>query len=291
MSASKQAEFSLVRADKELFAVYQTICSGADIEMWFDWDRRLKDTKWTDDCYFLMQNGEKVGGAVITEERIMYPFLIPPFCDKTAFWAYLMTHSRRDAVRGVSQADADILLMFDNKITLTAQVMCRPADVFKARLPDGFAFCRLTGADDLYKVGAVMKSSYQGGICEDINGEASLDETVEDVRRVLDIYAPRNLSHAIMDTATQSMVGVCLAGTGEGYVHHFTEIAELCVLPQYRGRGLARCMIQKILTDAYGVSPFVKLFVYAGNSAEYLYRQMGFTAGPRFVNLERRGKV
>ena len=37
------------KADKDLFATYQTIYSQADIEMWYDWNARLNDTKWTDE--------------------------------------------------------------------------------------------------------------------------------------------------------------------------------------------------------------------------------------------------
>ena len=35
----------LIKADVNLFAVYQTIYSNADTEMWYDWNERLEDTK------------------------------------------------------------------------------------------------------------------------------------------------------------------------------------------------------------------------------------------------------
>ncbi len=292
MSEASQTQarsgFSLARADKALFAVYQTIYSNADIEMWYDWDRRLGDTKWTDACYFLMQNGQKIGGLILTDEKIMYPFLIPPFCDRLAFWAYIMRQHRRGSIRGVSPADARVLLMFDNKITMTGQVMCRPADVFEPRLPEGFTSRALDADKDMDAACAVMIASYRGGICDEINGAATPEEAVADAKHVLDIYAPKNFSHVVLNSEDNSIVGVCLAGIGDGYTHHYTEIAELCVLPRYRGRGLARYMIETVLTAACGISPFVKLFVYAGNSAEYLYRRAGFMAGPQFINLTRR---
>lgn len=36
--------YTLQKADGRLFAVYQTIYSEADKDMWYDWDRRLNDT-------------------------------------------------------------------------------------------------------------------------------------------------------------------------------------------------------------------------------------------------------
>ena len=49
----------LVKADKKLFSIFQTMYSNADTEMWYDWDRRLSDTTWTDQCYFLTLDGKK----------------------------------------------------------------------------------------------------------------------------------------------------------------------------------------------------------------------------------------
>ena len=79
-------DYEFQKADKDLFAVYQTIYSGADIEMWFSWKDRLNDTKWSDDCYFLTCSGEKIGGAIISKGLVMYAFLVPPFCDRYLFW-------------------------------------------------------------------------------------------------------------------------------------------------------------------------------------------------------------
>lgn len=83
-------------------------------------------------------------------------------------------------------------------------------------------------------------------------------------------------------------MAVCLAGIGRNYVNDYAEIADLCVLPQYRGIGLAKYMIEKVVTESNGIAPFIKLFVYVGNTAEFIYRQMGFMSGPRFTNMSRR---
>lgn len=278
--------YTLEQADKDLFAVYQTIYSNADIEMWYDWNKRLEDTKWTDKCYFLMQNGQKVGGAVIVDDRIMYPFLVSPFSEREKFWNTLIALMPRDNICGVSNEDAEILSKLGYHTESVNQVMCRPADTFKTSLPKGFV-CRPLVLDRLTEVGEVIFKSYQGGICEEINGVVTLNSAIDDVKMVLDVYSKTNLSKIVCEENTDKIVAVCLAGVGENYVHGYAEIADLCVLPQYRNLGLGKYLIEQTLTDAYLVAPFVKLFVNVGNNAEYLYRKLGFISGPRFINLTR----
>jgi len=278
----------LIRADKNLFAIYQTMYSNADIEIWYDWDRRLNDTTWTDQCYFLTLDGKKIGGAVITDDKIMFPFLIAPFYDRITFWSWLLKHSPKSKISGVLDEDSSILLMFSYKAIDTNQVMCRPADNVDVVLPDGF-FCRPFDMEkEADEIGNAILKGYRGGIDSDIHGEATLEYAIEDARRVIKIYAPKDLSHVLVEATTNQIVGVCIAGVGENYTHGYAEIADICVLPEYRGRGLAKYMISRIVTQAHGVAPFVKLFVTIGNNSEYVYRQMGFIAGPRFTNMERR---
>jgi hypothetical protein len=119
---------NFIRADINLFAVYQTMYSNADIEMWYDWDRRLGDTKWTDHCYFIMSEGQKIGGVIITDDTIMYPFLVLPFNDRMSFWRLLLEKYPLPKINGVLDVDSSILLMFNYKAIDTNQVMCRPSD-------------------------------------------------------------------------------------------------------------------------------------------------------------------
>ncbi|MBE5962496.1 MAG: GNAT family N-acetyltransferase [Lachnospiraceae bacterium] len=281
---------SLVQADKDLFAVYQTMYSKADIEMWYDWDRRLNDTKWTDQCFFVMLDGQKVGGIIITGDAISHPFLISPFCDRIKFWTFILNHCQPDRINGVLEEDARILLMFDYKVQTVNQVMCRPTDVLNNNLPDNF-ICRSFDVNkESEEIGNLMIKGYAGGICDEINGVATQEEAVADMINVLNIYSCKNFSHVVVEKASNKIVAVCLTGVGENYIHNYSEIADICVLPEFRGIGLAKYLIGRVITDSYGISPFVKLFIYVGNSAEYLYHKMGFISGPRFTNMIKRGK-
>ncbi|MDD5900853.1 MAG: GNAT family N-acetyltransferase [Lachnospiraceae bacterium] len=282
--------FSLVQADKDLFAIYQTMYSKADIEMWYDWNRQLDDTKWTDQCFFVMLDGKKVGGVIITDHAISYPFLISPFCERVKFWSFILNHYQRDNIKGVLAEDVRTLLMFDYKIETVNQVMCRPTDVLKFDLPDNF-ICRSFDMNiESDEIGNVIINGYKGSICDEINGAATLKSAIDDVKNVLSIYSHKNFSQIIAEKATNKIVAVCLAGIGENYTHNYVEIADICVLPEFRGIGLARYLIGRVITDSYGISPFVKLFLYVGNNAEYLYHKMGFISGPQFTNMTKRRK-
>lgn len=56
--------------------------------MWYDWNYRLNDTKFSD---WIMCDDERIGGAIINNGTVMYPFLISPFADRTVFWEALFS--------------------------------------------------------------------------------------------------------------------------------------------------------------------------------------------------------
>jgi len=70
----------------------------------------------------------------------------------------------------------------------------------------------------------------------DINGEATLESVVDDARRVIQIYSPKNISHVIIDEKSEKIVAVCIAGTGYEFINELIEVADICVLPSFRGR-------------------------------------------------------
>lgn len=276
----------LVRADADLFAVYQTIYSGADTNMSYDWDARLSDTKWAaDQCYFLLIDGKKAGGAIITDDTIMFPFLIPPYCDRVGFWTQLLKLAPRAKLRGVLDRDVSILPMFGYRAAGTFMGLCRPSDSIDAELPGEYTCRPFDSGADTEAFGATMEESHRRGFLG-TGGMTPADYTA-DALRILTSYDVNNLSVVVEERATGKMVGGCVAGTAKSYVLGFVEVADICVLPEHRGRGLARYMLGQVITGAHGRAPFVKIWVDVGNPSEYLYRQMGFLPGPRFTKMER----
>jgi hypothetical protein len=130
-------DINFIKAEDALFAVYQTIYSNTDMYLSYDWDSRLGDTKsWSGHGYFLVLDGTKIGGAIITDDMIRFPFLILPFEDRAQFWAYLLKLSPRKYLKGMLDADSSILPMFGYKNMGSLQGMCRPADIIEMDLPD-----------------------------------------------------------------------------------------------------------------------------------------------------------
>jgi len=280
---------SLVKVDDALFAVYQTMYSGVDTYMSYDWESRLGNTKhWADQGYFLVLDGKKIGGAIITEETIRFPFIISPYCDRIQFWRHLLKLAPRKTLEGMLDEDVSILLMFDYKTMGSDRALCRPADVIEINLPDEF-ICRPLNMDiDAAEYGKVYVESHTRGFCFEKHGVETIDEGIAVTKSSLDKYNSKDMSVVIIEKATGQMVGACVAGIRKNHVLKYSEIAEFIVLPQYQGKGLGKYMLSHIITQTYGLSPFIKLWLDIGNRAEYLYRQMGFIAGPRFTDMERR---
>jgi len=279
----------LVKADKNLFAVYHTLHSGADTDMMFDWDKRLGDTTWSDDCYFVVENGKKIGGAVVTDKYVAHAFMIAPFCDRLHFWHTLLKLAPVDALHGVLDADRDILPMFGFKTTKTLQVMCCAADEKPASLPSGFTCRAFDVKADAIAAGNVNYQAHIDGADHRFLEGASAEKAASELVQLNTTYTTTNLSHVIHDDQNGGgeIIAFCLSGTGELFENAYMEVAEIAVLPQYKGRGLGRYMLSRIITQSYGKVAYVKLCVTIGNPAEHLYRRLGFVAGARFSAMER----
>jgi len=260
------------------------------MEMWYDWDRRLKDTSWTDQCFFLTLDEKKIGGVVVTDESIMYPFLISPYADRVQFWTYLLKLTQRNKVTGVLDNDSSILPMFGYKGIYSYRVMSRPSEILDISLPDAFLCRPLDIETDAAGFSKVYVESHTGGICFELFGEETHEEAIAEAKRVLGIYSTKDMSIVIVEQTTNQIVAACTAGIAPYHALGFVEIAEIVVLPEFNGKGIGRYMLSHIITHAYGVAPFVKIGAHMGNSSEYLYYQMGFMPGPRFTNMERRIK-
>nr|WP_285860152.1 MULTISPECIES: GNAT family N-acetyltransferase [Paenibacillus] len=111
---------------------------------------------------------------------------------------------------------------------------------------------------------------------------------MEDLTYLLQVYKHRNLSIYVVNEQSQEIVGLCIAGISEKMPLGFAEIGELCVVPQYRNKGIAEFMINYIKESASTYTEVVKLCVTIGNCAEILYRKVGFQAGPRFSQMTKR---
>lgn len=285
--------YRLEEADKDMFAVYQVIYSNSDIEMWYDWNTRLNDTKFTDQCFWVMCNEERIGGVVKINDTIMFPFMIPPHSDRQQMWKVLLNCCKDIRnINGVLQEDVNILLSFGFKINVIRQVMCCPTAAFnKPVTPEGFSLHLLDDSSNMTKIKDVIKKGYHGGIDHEIFGIPTDEKVMEDISYLMKVYEHRNLSIYVVNELNQEIVGVCIAGISEKMPLGFAEIGDLCVDPQYRNKGIAEFMLAYIKQSASVYTEVVKLCVTVGNHAEMLYKKTGFHAGPRFARMTKRSML
>ena len=286
--------FVFEKADKDLFAVYQTIYSQADIEMWYDWNARLGDTKWTDECYFLYGDGEKIGGAVIAPNGVMYPFLVAPFCDRRLFWKLVLAYVRGISsgaeirLNGMPPDEADILLSFGAESRRSRQMMCRPTDDLTYSLNEGF-YLQTPDDGHIPEMAEALRNSFLGGVTYRAFGEDSIEEITKSITSCFEWYRGTNTFNqtvVVKEKGTDRIVGGCIGGVHPEMVNQFAFIADVFVLPEYRGKGLAKAMVKHTITQAHRVTPAIKLHVLVGNPAEHLYRMLGFIAGPKFTDMK-----
>ncbi|SDE65545.1 Ribosomal protein S18 acetylase RimI [Fontibacillus panacisegetis] len=283
-------QYRLEQAEKNIFAVHQVIYSNSDIEMWYDWNTRLDDTKFTDQCFWIMCDNDRIGGVVKINDTLMFPFIIPPFSDRQLMWRILLNCCEEIRnINGVLQDDGNILLSSGFKVNVIRQVMCCPTDASKKPvITNGFSLYMLDDSFDITKIKEVMKEGYRGGIDYEIFGVPNDEKIMEDLSYLLQVYKHRNLSIHVVNEQNQEIVGLCIAGISENMPLGFAEIGELCIVPQYRNKGIAEFMLNYIKKSASDYTEVVKLCVTVGNYAEILYKKAGFQAGPRFARMTKR---
>lgn len=286
-------DYTFAKADKDLFAVYQTIYSQADIEMWFSWEARLNDTKGCRDCFFLCRGDDKLGGVVISDGTVRNAFLVPPFDDHRLFWQLviekmkLITKKAEIVFNGVLESELEVLQGIGVRKWRPRQIMCRPTDVLPYTLPAGFALETPTQAD----IPALAKVAYTvnlGTISEEMFGSESLREVKKEVKKSFAYFAETGTMDqcSLIRSAEKKIVGGCVAGIYPKMPHRFAFIADVFVLPEYRGRGLAGAMIKHAITMAHPKTPLMKLHVLVENPAANLYHKLGFVPGPVFTDMK-----
>lgn len=284
--------FRLEHAETPLFAVYQAIYAEADVEMWYDWKMRVNDTLEAEDCYFLTRDGQKLAGVIVKDGKFLYPFLIPPFCDRTFFYhllhravrATLPAETRTITAIDVLDADVETLLTMGYRRTNKARrVMVRPTDRFEITPPQGFEMV-MPEPGNAEAITAMLNQAFAGGIHAEAYGLLKTEEIAEWIKSTVETSS-LDVSSLVYETSTRKLVGACLAGLPPNAVNGFAFVSDMGVLPEYQNRGLGALMLRRALTQAHPRAQVMKLVVTIGNPAESLYRRLGFLPGPRFTRM------
>ncbi len=284
--------YSFERAEPSLFAVYQTLYSNADTEMWYDWKMRLNDTMWTKNCFFLVKDGEKIAGVIAEKSQFIYPCVIAPFTDRALFFRLLhraMLAGREPAgteiaAHAILDEDAEILLtMGYTRTKHSRRVMVRPTDRFEAALPQGF--CAVTPTvEQAGEITALLNRCFANTLDAEVIGEITVDVIAGALERAA-ATGTLPVSALVYQENTGMLVGACVAGLDPNAVNGFAGIVELGVLPDYQNLGLGSFLMKTALNNAHPHSAVMKLVVTSGSPAEGLYRRLGFIPGPRFTKM------
>jgi GNAT superfamily N-acetyltransferase len=84
--------------------------------------------------------------------------------------------------------------------------------------------------------------------------------------------------HAAFDLILAGGVPVGRLYVDQGAVEH--RVIDIALLPEFRGQGIGRRLLEQVLAGATSARVPVRLHVEAGNRATTLYRRMGFVAVP-----------
>ncbi len=288
--------YTIERAEKHHFSVFQAIYADADIELWYDWKLRLNDTTWTDNCFWVLLDGRKVGGAIMEGDSVIWPFLVAPFEDRVFFWKAILHHmtvQTGSPVRlvGMLDRDMDVLLSFGCRIVSMRRMMCRPTEPFDVAPPQGYER-RTASREDIPALVQADNEGYAGGIIRELFGEEDREQLAKDFAEVFRIYEETGTTEQfsiVSAKGSTDIAGFCQAGAmayrRNDALDDFSSIGSIAVLPAHRNKGLAEYMLKHALNEAHKTSRAMRLAVTVGNNAESLYRRLGFVPGPRFTNM------
>jgi ribosomal protein S18 acetylase RimI-like enzyme len=287
------SEYTFRHANSKLFAAYHAIYSEADI-MCYDWNERLSDLISSESCYFLYEDSKPIGGLTIADNAIGSAFLVAPFCDRSLFWqlvlSYIKVGSSESEIKlnRMQKKDVEVLISHGATIKWSHQRMCRPTDIVETKPVDGFVLVE-PGESDIPEIIQVVYSAHSNGYTTQVYGHPAITNIEEAINRRFGLFTKTNTwnqSVVAKRTNTNEIAGVCIAGIyPEDLSNCFATIHQVSVLPQFRGKGLAKAMMLHSIGVAHLVSPVVSLGVLIGNPAENLYRKLGFIAGPSFTDM------
>ncbi|MCL2591825.1 MAG: GNAT family N-acetyltransferase, partial [Defluviitaleaceae bacterium] len=184
--------------------------------------------------------------------------------------------------------DKEIVFKHGYKLTYTLKYMVRPSESIECTLPEGFLCLPVDKETNLDEVAMALKEGYGDGFVFDTSGELKIEEVLEGLKNDLNRFSVKNSCYKIVEVGTEKIVAVCLAGVAETSAPMFNFIHELTVLSKYRGNGLGKYLINRVVNDSNDSVPFVKLAFIVGNEAELLYENLGFVSSSGISDFERR---
>lgn len=292
--------FKFIKADIKKFAIFHTIYTASNIFDRFDWNDRVDDAVdciTNTDVYFVHDNQKRIGGFVLKENHLNYPFIVAPFYDRNLFWGKVLEYTVQTSenkevfLNEIAEADVEVLVKsYGAVIQESKKRMIRPTEQCTYLLNDDFYFDSLTEADKKEIINVIYEAHAHNHASTILKPDITEIETAVE-RRFVSFSQTNTLymGNIVKSKATNKIVGVCIAGiypSSSIYsTSNFATIHQVSVRPLYQRKGIAKAMILKSINDAKSASPAMTLGVSQDNPAKYLYSEVGFRAGDSYSEL------
>ncbi|MCL1857840.1 MAG: GNAT family N-acetyltransferase [Oscillospiraceae bacterium] len=297
-----QNGYFLIKADFDLFIKNFIIYSTHNMWLFDDfknmYDKITQSEKETliDKVFWIEYNDVRIGGAVISPKNLYGCFLIPPFENRYIVFdklnKLLSAWSEKGdeiTVRVSSHEEKNVFISLGYKIQKERCVMIRPTDKYEI-IWDNEVNINIPDTNDIDKLAHFFINAHIGSSDDKGQSQEAFDNEVNQLKYFFNIFENNgSLHHScfVRDKLSSIIIGACIAGKDDGEPYEYTGIVDVAVLPEYRGRNIARNMIKYTMTTASDTCSAITLGVTIGNDAQSLYTKLGFVSGSIFTTLTR----
>ncbi|OPA73745.1 hypothetical protein BVG16_27035 [Paenibacillus selenitireducens] len=285
MNTLQLVNLSLQQADllnySKCFATYRK-------NVWFrrSWDDIQQMMMTAEACYWICENGKKIGGISLSELSIGSLFLIPPYELSSSIVKYLKEFliDRKPENTSIEAYNVlpEHLRAFQEEgfaVVRTRKCMIRPTEsLIYEKLPSSFAYVT-PSVQNIDKLAVLLNEAFRG--TPDEQDAATYREGLMNYFTYHSDVDLLEASTMIWNHDHTEIVGVCLVSNWE----ESPLIYDVAVNPLYRGKGIATFILSRAISTLEEKYPVIRLFVTSGNGAEQLYAKLGFYGGDNLSHL------
>ncbi|MFI8684767.1 GNAT family N-acetyltransferase [Rossellomorea sp. NPDC077527] len=242
------------------------------------------------DCgHFIMKDETIIGGVFLKPNFMSDLFIVPPYEDYNGLvqmlLPYLKTISKTEdkiLIREVVEEHVPTYEQQGCQIHEVNYWMTRPTQSMSAILPEGYASRAIVGEDTDEIATLIMKAYRANSVYKHI---AAKEDYMLHVKEFLDLHQNNPImdesSRVIIDTGTNTIVGVCLHMEFEEY----PLIMSLAVDPDHQHKGLGRFLLTHSINSSSKEYPATRLAVLKDNPAIKLYDSLGFIRNKSITDM------
>ena len=276
----------IAEADPAEFSVYYVIYGHRHKNVWFP-------TKM-ENVFALMANvkahywgmcqGKKVAGFIRDKNWFGFVFTIPPYDDQMTVIQLIVSlisesNEKKITVSGVYPDSYHNYQRLGFQIYETERIMIRPTEQFFLIWHDDFEH-DIPKQENLNTLVDLYYRVYRNSplLCMSDKKRKFYEDLLNKQLPMVE----KEYSTVLYHTHSREIIASCLVIMWQELPY----IADIVVAESFRGQGLGTMMIKKVLNNAYGKYPAVRLATRAGNRAEGLYYRLGFAGGVESSTLK-----